>query len=198
VAEVTSFAGRPPQCPLRRDTGRPDRSNLGHPVSATSEMTDCFPGVPRGTGWLHLPAVPGRQSPVLAILPTGADRTDGRSQSRSSSRVPVSGRLSRSRLACGHRRALTVILLGFNNDRAGRMAAHIQRRTALSWCGACSGSVPRRPPPCAAAVRRAAAGWCGGFIAGVTAPHSAVCASSRRRCVRGPAPPRRAARFARP
>jgi hypothetical protein len=30
---------------------------------------------------------------------------------------------------------LTVILLGFDNGRAGRMAAHMQRRPALSWCG---------------------------------------------------------------
>ena len=53
---------------------------------------------------------------------------------------------------------MTVSLLGFNNDRAGRMASLIH-----GWrCGAqpanCLGFVLWWPPPCAFAVRRAAAG----------------------------------------
>ena len=44
--------------------------------------------------------------------------------------------------------ALTVILLGFNNGRAGRMAAYARRVAELSWCGELRrGSMPRRPPP---------------------------------------------------
>jgi hypothetical protein len=43
------------------------------------------------------------------------------------------------RLACGHSQALTVILLGFDDGGAGRMAAHAQRRPAPSLCGAAPG-----------------------------------------------------------
>jgi hypothetical protein len=45
---------------------------------------------------------------------------------------------------------LTVILLGFNNGRAGRMApfAHARRVAALSWCG----ELPRVRASAAAAV----------------------------------------------
>jgi len=43
--------------------------------------------------------------------------------------------LRASPVALRSQTALTVILLGFNNGRAGRMAAHGQRRTALSQRG---------------------------------------------------------------
>ena len=46
----------------------------------------------------------------------------------------------------------------------------------------CLGSVPRRPPPCAAAVRRAAADWCGGFPTGTFHAHLLLCVNSPR-CV---------------
>ena len=80
-------------------------------------------------------------------------------------------------------------MLGFNDDHAGRMAAHRWRRAALSWCGELLGSVPRRPPPCAAAVRRAAAAWCGGFprarcarfLLYASSPAIAACAVQRAR-----------------
>lgn len=48
---------------------------------------------------------------------------------------------------------------GPGRTRAARWGARLARRAAR-------GSVPRRPPPWAFALRRAAAAWCGGFPAG--------------------------------
>ena len=87
--------------------------------------------------------------------------------------------------------ALTVILLGFNNDRAGRMAlfAHARRVAAISWCGELWGAVPRRPPPWATALRRAAAVWCGGFPRARRARFLLHAPAGPPCCVRGHAPP---------
>jgi len=82
-----------------------------------------------------------------------------------------------------------VILLGFNNGRAGRMAAHVQRPTALSWYG----ELPGVRASAVAAVRfRGKASGCRvvrRVPAGASRPLSAVCASRPADCVRGPAPP---------
>jgi hypothetical protein len=53
----------------------------------------------------------------------------------------------------------------------------------LAGAANCPGFVPRRPPPCAAAVRRAAAAWCGGFPAGASRPLSAVAPALSARVV---------------
>jgi hypothetical protein len=59
--------------------------------------------------------------------------------------------LDRHRLTCGHSRALTVILLGFNNYRAGRMALSSRTRGGLrrsAGAASCRG-------PCLGGRRRA-------------------------------------------
>ena len=84
-----------------------------------------------------------------------------------------------------------MILLGFNNDRAGRMAPLRTRGGLRRSAGAasCLGSVPRRPPPCAVAVRRAAAAGTAGSPRARFAPafccvrqfsRRAACAVTRR------------------
>jgi hypothetical protein len=89
-----------------------------------------------------------RSWPSFRLAP---DRTDRRSRSMSSSRVRTPGNHDRHWSACGHRRTLTVILLGFKNDRAGRMApfAHARRITGPNWCG----ELPGVRASVAAAVR---------------------------------------------
>ena len=91
-----------------------------------------------------------------------------------------------------------MILLGFNNGRAGRMAAFATQWAAepqpvrrAAW-GPCLGGRRRA----LLAVRRAAAAGCGGFPAGASRPLFAVCASFPADRVRGHAPPgaRRAGR----
>jgi hypothetical protein len=117
-------------------------------------------------------------------------QTEARLRSRPSSRVPALGALDQQRLSCEHRRALTVILLGFNNGRAGRMALFTHAGVATPAGAAnCPGSAPRRPPPWAFALRRAAAAWCGGFPAGASRPPSAVAPTLPPSRVRGYAPP---------
>jgi hypothetical protein len=49
--------------------------------------------------------------------------------------VRTPGAVDSDRLSCEHRRTLRVILLGFENGRAGRMAAQGQQHAALSRCG---------------------------------------------------------------
>jgi hypothetical protein len=94
-------------------------------------------------------------------------------------------------LSCVHSPALTVILLGFNNGRAGRMApfAHARRDNGVQLVR----RVARGPCLAAAAVRCCgkASGrhWCGGFPAGAsrrfllcTPSSSAAAACAVTRC----------------
>lgn len=95
------------------------------------------------------------------------DRTDARSQSRSSLRAP--GDPAGSRLSYEHRQPLTVILVGFGNGRAGRMApvragaAGLRRSTGAANCP----SAARRRSPSPSLGRYSAGStlpsWCHGF-----------------------------------
>jgi hypothetical protein len=106
------------------------------------------------------------------------DRTEGRPRSRPSLRIRAAGELKLSVTGC------PVVTDGLDGN-LGRLQAWLRREDGLvrvrlaglrrsAGAASCSGSVPWRPPSCAAAVRRAAAVWCGGFPAGASRPLSAV------------------------
>ena len=87
--------------------------------------------------------------------------------------------------------ALTVILLGFNNGRAGRMAPFACARPGLrcpAWCGGCPGTTQRgrRRGYCTKASGRS---WCGEFPGGRLASAFSWTASFPPCRVRGHAPP---------
>jgi len=107
---------------------------------------------------LNLPAALAGQVRSWPSFRLAPDRTEPRSQSRSSSRV--------RRLVPSTVTGWPAITDGLDGELARLQQwprredgpfAHARRVAALSWCGELPGVRYLRPPPCAAAVRRAAA-----------------------------------------
>ena len=132
----------------------------------------------RGTFLLDLE----RQRPVLAILPTGAGSNRGKITVKVVFACTCTWSFPPLPVGLRSQTALTVILLGFNNGRAGRMVLFACARRVYGAQPGAAGALGLRTAAAAVAtaLRRAAAAGAAGSPAGASRPPSAGALLSRR------------------
>jgi hypothetical protein len=151
--------------------------DAGQPLTGC-ESRSCPVRRGRSTILLHLEGRV-RTWPSFRLAP---DRTEGRSQSRPFSRVRAPGRPDPLPVDLRSQTALTVILLGFKNGRAGRMVLFACARRVYGAQPGAAGALGLRTAAAAVAtaLRRAAAAGAASSPAAARRPPSAGALLSRR------------------